>query len=263
MAYREDPDLEFFSKLKSEDFNDLVHCLIYDKDGGKRLTEELSYNHAYIRYSPDHAKYWPEIAGELQCFGANSLAIIIRGGKGVLYKEILDDVCDKLDVKYTKNDTVVAKENKLLMKMLMSAIEKMTPEEFEKFCEDCHVPLHEAARFTPEALLALFQAVFRAGGFKSYQLTLIIVNAIWKAIFGTGLTLATNAAITRIAAILTGPIGWAITGLWTVVDIAGPAYRVTIPGVFQVALLRKKYLASLPRLDSGPDDQGLDILEGF
>ena len=35
MSYREDCDLEFLSQVKSEDLNDLVHLLIYDKDGLK------------------------------------------------------------------------------------------------------------------------------------------------------------------------------------------------------------------------------------
>ena len=34
-------------------------------------------------------------------------------------------------------------------------------------------------------------------------------------------------------------IGWIITGIWTAIDIAGPAYRITIPAVLQVAMLRK------------------------
>jgi len=33
-----------------------------------------------------------------------------------------------------------------------------------------------------------------------------------------------------------------ITGLWTAFDIVGPAYRVTIPTVIQVAVVRQKYL---------------------
>ena len=52
--YRDDDDLEFLGKVKSEDLNDLVHLLIYDKDGIERLTEELSYRDSYKRYSPDH-----------------------------------------------------------------------------------------------------------------------------------------------------------------------------------------------------------------
>ena len=85
-----------------------------------------------------------------------------------------------------------------------------------------------------------FIAIFRSGGFYSYQLTVIIANQIAKLILGRGLMFATNAALTRTASILTGLIGWAITGLWTAVNIAGPAYKVAIPCVIHVAMLRKK-----------------------
>ena len=32
-----------------------------------------------------------------------------------------------------------------------------------------------------------------------------------------------------------------ITGIWTAIDIAGPAYRVAIPCMLQLAMLRHKY----------------------
>ena len=39
-------------------------------------------------------------------------------------------------------------------------------------------------------------------------------------------------------AVLTGPIGWVLAGLWTAFDIAGPAYRVLIPCTITIAYLR-------------------------
>ena len=45
----------------------------------------------------------------------------------------------------------------------------------------------------------------------------------------------------RTASILTGPIGWAIMGAWTAIDLAGPAYRVTMPSVIYIALLRQQH----------------------
>jgi len=56
------------------------------------------------------------------------------------------------------------------------------------------------------------------------------------------LSFGANAMLTKTMSILTGPIGWVVTGLWTVIDIAGPAYRVTIPAVIEIAALRQKYL---------------------
>lgn len=238
MAYRYDTDLEFLSKCKSEDLNELVVCLTHDKDGDPRLTEKLTTNALYKRHHPDHHQYWELIAAEVQCFGANSFATIFRGGKGVPYKEVLTDVCDKMKVNYNKNSSVETIEQNLLMKILKDSLEKMSASEIRELAESLGVK--NTNSITAEALIGSFQAIFRMGGFKSYQLTLVVVNAVMKALVGRGLALAGNAALTRVAAVMTGPIGWVITGLWTAVDLAGAAYRVTIPAVIQIAFLRQK-----------------------
>ncbi|MEX6315002.1 hypothetical protein AB6G19_16160 [Providencia manganoxydans] len=49
----------------------------------------------------------------------------------------------------------------------------------------------------------------------------------------------------RVMSILSGSIGWAMTGLWTAIDIGSAAYRVTIPAVIQVAFLRTQRAAKL------------------
>ncbi|WP_317658485.1 DUF3944 domain-containing protein [Pseudomonas sp. KU43P] len=240
MAYREDSDLAFLGRMESSDLNDLVYCLTHDKDGSVRFTEELTVNDRYKAHHPDHHEYWDLIAAEIQCFGANTFATIFRGGKGVEYKEVLTDVCDKLKVNYNKDASVEKIESCLLMKILSDALEKMTPEELRELATA--TGMKNTSGLTAEAMTGIFQAVFRAGGFSSYKLTLIIVNAVLKQLIGRGLSLAANAALARTMAVLTGPIGWAITGLWTAVDIAGSAYRVTIPAVIQVAALRQKHL---------------------
>nr|WP_321317172.1 ubiquinol-cytochrome C chaperone family protein [uncultured Campylobacter sp.] len=47
-----------------------------------------------------------------------------------------------------------------------------------------------------------------------------------------------SATIARIVGIYAGPVGWAITGAWTAVDLASPAYRVTVPACLLIAKLR-------------------------
>jgi uncharacterized protein YaaW (UPF0174 family) len=242
MAYRRDSDLEFLSQMASEDLGDLVYCLTHDRDGCRRHTEELTSTTLYKAHHPDHQKYWELIAAELQCFGANTLATILRGGEGVLYKEVLVDVCDKLKVNYSKDSSVDRIEQNLLMKILTDALDKMSPEQLKELAEAIGMRNVGYGGLTAESMAAIFQALFHAGGFKSYQLTLIIVNVVVKALIGRGLTLAGNALIGRTMAILTGPIGMAITALMTLIDIAGPAYRVTIPSVILVAALRQKQL---------------------
>ena len=86
---------------------------------------------------------------------------------------------------------------------------------------------------------AMLIQVFRAGGFASYKIILIIVNAIAKTILGWGLSLAANASITRGLSVIVGPIGVILFALWSIYDIAGPAYRVIIPCTILIAAYRK------------------------
>ncbi len=240
MRYRHDPDLEFLSQMKSEDMNDLVHCLAYDRDGSARFTEELTSRQRYQQLYPDHQKYWDLIAAEIQSYGANTFATILRNGVGVPYKTVLFDVCDKLKVNYNRNASAEQIEGNLLMKILTVALESMTPEQLNELARATGVA--NVNQLSGEVTVAAFQAAFRMGGFLSYQLAVITVNAVAKVLLGRGLTLAGNMALTKAVAVFTGPIGWAITGAWTAIDVAGTAYRVTIPAVIQVAVLRRKHL---------------------
>ncbi|NEN76552.1 DUF3944 domain-containing protein [Pelistega sp. NLN82] len=235
MAYRDDPDLAFLGTLNSEELNDLVYLIIHDKDGERRWTETLTVNEKYKRYAPNHSKYWQEIAEEIQHFGGNTFINIFRNA-GVPYKEILCDVCDKLKVNYHKYASTKQIEQNLLMKILQQALEEMSPSQLKTLATE--IGLDNISIPSAQAMTSIFLAIFRAGGFKSYQITVIIANAVLKTLIGRGLSFASNTLLTRTAAILTGPIGWAITALWTLIDIAGPAYRVTIPAVIQVIYLR-------------------------
>lgn len=239
MGYREDDDLNFLQYIKSEDLNDLVECITKGKNGELRITEELTMSDGYKKYYPDHNKYWKNIASEIQLFGANSIISLFRLGKGVLYREVLEDVCSKLKVNYnTKSETAVIERN-LLQKIVEDSLENLSQEDKIKLAKDMRIS--DPLLLTGEALTSSLIFAFKQGGFKSYQLTLKVVNIIWKALFGKGLSFAANSTIAKTLSIATGPIGWTVTGLWTLNDIASPAYRVTIPSVIQVAQLRIKH----------------------
>lgn len=237
MAYREDSDLTFLKDCSSEDLDIIVQILTKDKDGNVRLTEELTKNDRFKQNAPYHDLYWDAIAAEIQCFGANTLMTQMRGGKGVLYKEVLTDVCDKMKVNYNKDASVEIIEMNLLMKILTDSMEKLTPEELETLVKELDL---KTTNFTKQAVIAAVQAGIKFSGFAAYKVALMVANAVAKAVIGRGLSLAVNAGLARSMAILSGPIGWAITVLWTLLDIAGPAYRITMPCVVQVAFLRAK-----------------------
>lgn len=237
MAYRVDNDLKFLANADDEDLKILVDYLIRDKDGSLRLTEELTNNPNYTA-NPDHpSAYWKDIAAELQCYGANTFATILRGGEGVLYREILCDVCDKIKVNYNSKSSVDLIEMNLLQKILIDSVEKMDNEQMKALVKSLDINLNH---LTKQAVIAAIQGLIRNAGFTPYKLAVIIANAVAKALLGRGVALAGNAALVKALATFAGPIGWALNGLWIAVDVAGPAYRVTVPAVVQVAYMRAK-----------------------
>ncbi|MFG9747714.1 ubiquinol-cytochrome C chaperone family protein [Pseudomonas aeruginosa] len=93
---------------------------------------------------------------------------------------------------------------------------------------------------SPPSMLKLHDFCNRA----LYRTSTVIVNSMAQQLLGHGLRSAVVAGGTfaggRAVAALAGPVGWVIAGVWTAVDLAGPAYRVTIPCVLHIAMLRLK-----------------------
>ncbi|GAA7660872.1 DUF3944 domain-containing protein [Helicobacter pylori] len=203
----------------------------------KRFTEGLTLSEEYKRHGNDYAKYAERIAEELQLYGANSFANALRG-TGVLYREILCEVCDKLKVNYNKKTETTLIEQNMLSKILERSLEEMDDEEVKEMCDELFIK--NTDNLNRQALSAATLTLFKMGGFKSYQLAVIVANAVAKTILGRGLSLAGDQVLTRTLSFLTGPVGWIITGVWTAIDIAGPAYRVTIPACILVTTLRLK-----------------------
>ena len=181
-----------------------------------------------------------DISSEIQKFGGNSIMNLFRGGAGVCYAEVARDVADKLGVSYNDTTPVATIEGQIQIKILEKAYEKMTDEERRELL-DAIGEKHESG--IPAALPVMgIQTAILLGGFAAYQVALIVANAVARQILGQGLRLAQNAGLVRVVGVIAGPIGWAVTILWTLFDIAGPAYRITVPCVLQVAYIRQKSL---------------------
>jgi uncharacterized protein YaaW (UPF0174 family) len=233
---REDKGLEFLSKCSNKDLSVLVDLITKDKDDGDRLTEHLTIKDGYKAHYPNHSKYWEEIASEIQDFGGNSIINIFRGG-GVEYKEVLTDVCDKLKVNYNKKSSIEKIEQNLLMKTIEDSMEKLSDEDRKALIQELDI---KTTNFSSQAVTMAIQIAIRRSGILYYKIALIVANSVAKALLGRGIAFAGNIAIVRSIAVFSGPVGWVLTGLWTAADIAGPAYRVTIPLVIEVAFLRAK-----------------------
>ena len=240
MSYTYDADLEFLGQCSDEQLRELADILMKDKDGKLRYTEEITKTKEYKIYEHRYSRYWKILAGELQLFGGNSVVNnIFRFGRGVKYDEILNDVLDKINVPYNKSSHIINKEDALIEKIFSDMLEDMPEEKKMELVKDMDL---KVTGFGNQAIMAAVQAGIRAGGFLSYHITVIVANYIARLLLGRGLTLATNAALTKGLSLFIGPIGWVVTGVWTAFDITGPAMRVTLPACVIVAFLRKTTL---------------------
>ena len=219
--------------LSLADNEDLDPLVLYLKT---KISQFLTISDAYKENYPNHTKYADLIAKEIREMGGNSFVNTWRG-QGPDYHEIVCDVASKLKAPHNKNQSVAEIENSILETILEKALDSMSESDKEQLLNEIG---GKAGLSKGGITTSAFIAIFRSGGFRSYQLTVIVANQIAKLILGSGLRIGTNATITKVASILSGPVGWAISGLWTAIDLAGPAYKVTIPCVIHIAMLRKK-----------------------
>lgn len=210
----------------------LVETLV--KKGG--LTCQLQGLETFKENYPNHRLYARDIAAEIQKFGANTIATqLFRSGKGVKYEEIVRDVASKLRLPTLgcTQDIELA-----IQKILLDRFwHDLKPEQRRALLDEFEIRDYSgvAKAAVPVALIE----TVKLSGFAAYKMSVIIANASAHALLGHGLAFVANAALTKGLAVLTGPVGWSIAGLLTAHSIAGEAYRVTIPCVLQLSMIRQ------------------------
>ena len=234
-----DYELDFLKTCTAEELAPLVGAILGTNENGEidrsgRFSSSLDKAPAFVANLPDHTKYVDEIIEEIQKFGGNSIANAWRG-MGVSYHEVLCDAAKKMKVNFKRTQRTELIETHLLATVLDEVWEKMSEEDRQKILKESgHVIGFKAGGMGAAALVKVLQA----GGFETYKIALIVVNAISKAVLGHGLRLAGNVYLTRLLAVLAGPVGWIGSGIWMAFDFASPAYRVTIRACIYIAALR-------------------------
>lgn len=238
--YREDKDLEFLKLSSNDMLGLLVKFLTTDEDGELRHTEELTENDDFKEANGDYSKVWRLIASELQSFGGDTIVNKIRG-HGVTYREVLTDVCDRLRVKYESSHETVKIEDDLLKKIFKESWGKMSDEEKEEVIKmlDVNPALSKKAAFD-----YIYSSIGKID-YLTYHISLALVAAVAHNLIGRGVTvLLSQLVIGRTTSVFFGPIGFVLAGLASLPILSGPAYRVTIPAVLQVAAMRKQLICS-------------------
>ncbi len=234
-------DHDVLQILANSNFKDKAPLIDYITDNGEGrvslsndILEELK---TYKRLEIVGKRSDEIILEEIQGFGGNSFINLLRGGTGVSYKEVVADVASKLGAKISDSTTCESMEIAILSKVIEKSWDKMTLEERKTLGEGLHIPGKGAIG------LAAILASAELGGFATYRLAAVVANAVARQVIGRGLALGANAALMEGMGVLIGPIGWALMTLWLAADLAGPAYRVTVPCVIHMAYLRQKIAA--------------------
>jgi uncharacterized protein YaaW (UPF0174 family) len=233
----DDPDLvPLLRQASNEELAPLVKY-ITEKGG---FSSDLQNTQCYIQNSPDHRMYADDIAAELQRFGANTIATRLRKGRGRTYRAILIDAARKSDIRARQKDKTEDIELRIIHAFLGRAWQKMPERQHQELIDSIRVEPSSGVKAA--GATGSFQALVQAGGFGPYELAVIAANGVAKLLLGHGLSLPANAALTKSLSIFAGPLGIVFSALWLGLLAAGPAYRVIMPCILQVALIRQAAL---------------------
>ena len=231
----DDHDLVPILRAATDQELDPLVKLILDKGW---LSKELDETEVFKKWNgaKEHSRYADEISAEIQLFGGHSLANLIRR-TGVPYAEVVNDVARKTGATSVRGDDIEGLEDAILEKLLESTWKNLDEQQKRSLIEQIGGDTRSGG--SKAVFMASLQAAIRGGGFLSYQLSVIAANAVARQILGRGLSFAANAGLTRAIGAFAGPIGLTVTGVWLANDFLGPAYRLTVPAVLWVSMLRK------------------------
>ncbi|GAA8250319.1 hypothetical protein HpNP104_00830 [Helicobacter pylori] len=116
----------------------------------------------------------------MQRYGGNTFINFFRN-EGVLYKEILCDMCDHLKVSYNEKSSISLIEQNILAKLLKDSLERMSKEDLEKLRHELgRTNINKMIGENKQILIASVLTLFKAGGSHSYTLAIAVADAMVK-----------------------------------------------------------------------------------
>jgi len=238
LKYREDPNLEFLRGAHHEDLAVLATYLTLDDKKEKRYLQELLDDPLFRASQADYSKAWKSIAAELQKFGGDSAANLFRG-HGVLYREILDDVSDRIGVKGTKEEDILKREDQLLACILEKFFANASKKECDELLQAASDEIGRVKNLTKDQLLSLVGTDFRV----SLLISSALATAMQRIMIPAAIGAAAEIVGLRLVGAFIPVLALPMLGAWLLTYLSGPAYRVTVPSVVQVCYMRREALA--------------------
>jgi uncharacterized protein YaaW (UPF0174 family) len=231
-----DYDLDFMRRCSNDDLRKLCDILTFNNSGTYRIGERLTKTDAYIENYPENMReVIPEMCLQLQEYGTNSIVTLVHGGRPDAYEDIVRRVCKKMKVDVGDASDTIDMERLLLQQVCETAIGKMSDEELRELAEEAGI---KAKKPTKQLIAAAILAAIKKKPQIFCRVAIYITSRI-MALLGGRAAAAVGARVVQEAfGVVTGPVGWIVLTAWTIWDLASPAYRVIIPAVLQVAVMR-------------------------
>ena len=231
-----DYDLDFMRRCSNDDLRRLCDILTFNNKGNYRIIERLIKTDAYIENYPDNMYgLIPEMCLQLQKYGTNSIVTLAHGGRPDTYEDIVRRVCKRMKVDVDESSDAVDMERLLLQKICETAIEKMTEEELREVAAEAGI---KTTNLSKQLIATAILTAIRRCPQIFYRVAIYVTTRIMLLLGGRAAVAVGSKVVQEALGVATGPVGWAVLTIWTIWDIASPAYWVVIPAVLQVAIMR-------------------------
>jgi len=177
----------------------------------------------------EYRKVWDLIGAELQHYGGDSVANLLRR-EGVTYREILKDVCTSMWLRVDEMKSTVQIENDLLASLNQVLWVANMNKRGKPVSFPVEVP-NEFSNVVEQQVRDDLSAALKLGKWMpSYILALrfmVLFGELKRKSFPT---------------LVTGGTAMLLSGVFSgnaLLDLSGPAFEVTIPAIFYIAYLRR------------------------
>jgi uncharacterized protein YaaW (UPF0174 family) len=179
-----------------------------------------------------------DICREISTAGGHTIANICRKGKGVSYREIVQDVAVHLKVEFTAEDNIKKIEEKIARQVLCKFIAHLDPNQkttIEKNLEQ--VAKDNGVSFVKEGGVLAALTAAQLSGFGIYLAASTMVGAT-SGLLGIVLPFSFYTSMSAVLSVLIGPLGWTALGLATVYKAGKPNMQKLLPVVLFIAAER-------------------------
>lgn len=195
----------------------------------------------YLRHEVAPSQGPQALLDEVCLDGANTIASIFRGWDGVEYDEVVRDVADQLNVEASHSEPREL-EVEIIAFVVQKYLAGATPEQREQVADVLRSAGADFNRMKADILKGAFAAGTLALLIRQVGQKVVaqVVGKIMLRIAGRQAAKEASKRAAQLAGMAIPLLNVVMIG-WTVVDIAGPAFRKTVPTVIEVALLRLEY----------------------